>query len=279
MCRFVLYLGQAVPIARLTTEPTHSLLHQSRDAYEGRERVNGDGFGLSWYAPEGDQVPAVFRSTRPAWNDPNFSDLSRVVRSRCFMAHVRAAAVGLGVSVHNCHPFRDGRHIFMHNGNIDGFGAIRRALFARLSRPAFERIRGTTDSEHVFGLFTDRLLQTPAGDPAGRLAEALASTVAEVCELVDEHAPGAEVTLNLAVADGENVAVTRFGNPAAAGGKSLYLLRTGDESVPALVIASERLDDDPRWEPVPDGSVVTASLGHPARITRLISSPLRSSPV
>ena len=43
-----------------------------------------------------------------------------------------------------------------------------------------------------------------------------------------------------------------------------------------VIIASERLDDDPRWEPVPDSSVVVARLGTKARVSRLFPSPMQA---
>lgn len=68
------------------------------------------------------------------------------ISSRLFFAHVRAASNTLGVrctscdgglppwAVANgsvstelcCHPFRCGRYLFMHNGNVGGFNRIRR---------------------------------------------------------------------------------------------------------------------------------------------------------
>ncbi len=273
MCRFVLYLGPPMKVSRLVTEPEHSLLRQSRDAHEGRERVNGDGFGLAWYALDGDPAPAVFRSTRPAWNNPNFCDLSRVVQSRCFMAHVRAATIGLGVTVANCHPFRADNLIFMHNGTIEGFSSIRRALYDLLSPTAFERICGTTDSEHVLALLTEHYVKTPYdADPAGRLAIALAAAIDDVRQLIKRHSSASAVTLNVAVADGESIAVARYANRAAGKTKSLYMIRA--DPLPgaterALVIASEPLDQDPRWEPFPSQSIACARIGEPLRIRPL----------
>jgi len=42
---------------------------------------------------------------------------------------------------------------------------------------------------------------------------------------------------------------------ATASGDSLFVL----ESDGAVVVASEPYDDDPRWQPVPDGSSVEAN--------------------
>lgn len=91
MCRFVLYHGPPITLGSLVTEPENSLIHQSYQSRERAEPLNGDGFGLAWYAPELSAAPALFRSISPAWNNANLLSLARVVRSHCILAHVRAA--------------------------------------------------------------------------------------------------------------------------------------------------------------------------------------------
>ncbi|MEM9490023.1 MAG: class II glutamine amidotransferase, partial [Myxococcota bacterium] len=115
MCRFVIYLGPPIPLSHLTTLPTHSLIHQSYKAREREEPLNGDGFGVAWYAPELSPEPALFRDVTPAWNNENLRCLAQVTRSRTILAHVRAATQG-SVLQTNCHPFSAGPLAFMHNG-------------------------------------------------------------------------------------------------------------------------------------------------------------------
>ncbi|MFK3979468.1 ergothioneine biosynthesis protein EgtC [Micromonospora sp. NPDC050397] len=53
MCRHLVYLGPAVPLAALLFDPPHGLVRQSwapRDM-RGGGTVNADGFGVAWYAP------------------------------------------------------------------------------------------------------------------------------------------------------------------------------------------------------------------------------------
>lgn len=66
MCRFVVYKGRELLMADLLTRPKHSLIKQSYDARERREPLNGDGFGVGWYAPELDPTPCIFTSVTPA---------------------------------------------------------------------------------------------------------------------------------------------------------------------------------------------------------------------
>lgn len=91
MCRIAAYTGPAIPLENIVVRPVHSLL-----------AVNGDGFGVSWYGPEGDL--GLYRYVLPAWADDNLTNLCRMVRSHHFIAHIRASTVGETSRV-NCHPF------------------------------------------------------------------------------------------------------------------------------------------------------------------------------
>lgn len=104
MCRWAMYLGPEIPLSWLLTDPEHSIIHQSYRAELREEPLNGDGFGVAWYAP-GLAEPAVFRSIQPAWNNTNLIDLARVTTSGTILAHVRAASPGLGVQEANCTHF------------------------------------------------------------------------------------------------------------------------------------------------------------------------------
>ena len=68
MCRLLAYKGPPVILDDLLYEPEHSIIKQSYDAREMEEPLNGDGFGVGWYAPRLSKNPAVFTSVRPAWN-------------------------------------------------------------------------------------------------------------------------------------------------------------------------------------------------------------------
>ena len=62
MCRFVMYMGNPLRLDLLTTRPSHSIIHQSYNAREREEPLNGDGFGIAWYAHGVSEEAAVFRS-------------------------------------------------------------------------------------------------------------------------------------------------------------------------------------------------------------------------
>src|ERR1700754_4036126 len=115
MCRWMAYRGPTVRLDSLLYDPPHSLIEQSRHARLSSESFNGDGFGLGWYADA--PAPGVYRSLMPAWGDRNLRDLAAHLCSGHFFAHVRATT-GTPVQETNCHPFRYGRWLFMHNGSI-----------------------------------------------------------------------------------------------------------------------------------------------------------------
>src|SRR5437764_14863208 len=124
MCRWLAYSGSPLLIKEALYEGPNSLVSQSLRSRLGAEPTNGDGFGVGWYGAA--DTPGVFHSTEPAWNDQNLRELADHVSSGLFFAHIRAA-IGSAVQGTNCHPFRHGRSLFMHNGFIDGFARIKRA--------------------------------------------------------------------------------------------------------------------------------------------------------
>src|ERR1700751_5647537 len=125
MCRWLAYTGAPIPLSEGLYTPVHSLIDQSLHSRLGAETTNGAGFGVGWY--DAAAAPGLFRSIEPAWNDLNLRELAGHISSHLFFAHVRAA-VGSAVQQTNCHPFRHGRWLFMHNGFIDGFAAIKSEL-------------------------------------------------------------------------------------------------------------------------------------------------------
>ena len=148
MCRWLAYSGAPLFLEELIFKPKHSLIDQSLSAYSG-ETTNGDGFGIGWYGSR--DLPGVYRETQPAWNDDNLRDLAAQIESPLFLAHVRAAT-GTAVQQTNCHPFRHGKWLFVHNGSIEDFRSLRRELTMAVAPELFPDIEGTTDSEVMFYL-------------------------------------------------------------------------------------------------------------------------------
>lgn len=268
MCRFILYLGSPVRLSSLLLEPAHSLIRQSTHSHEREEPLNGDGFGVGWYAPEFSVEPAVFRSITPAWNNRNLHNLARIVASSCILAHVRAATQSSGVNEANCHPFRYGQYLCMHNGDVGNFRAVRRRLLESVRDEAFNNVFGSTDSEHFFAMIIDELLKKPA-HRALDLAAALDSAIQRVVAMVNSVGGGEPCYLNVAVADGSNAVISRYTNDPGQMPETLYYYldhlyqaceqdqRVGD----AVVVSSERLTQDANWQPVPPNHLIILSRG------------------
>ena len=163
MCRWMAWLGQPVLIEELLFKSQHGIVDQSLHARMGAEPTNGDGFGLGWYG--GGAGPAVYRSVSPAWADPNLRELAAHVESPLFMAHVRAA-IGSPVQETNCHPFRRGEWLFVHNGFLADFHLLRRDLMLAIDPELFAEVQGSTDTEVVFYLALTLGLEE---DPIGAL--------------------------------------------------------------------------------------------------------------
>lgn len=285
MCRFVHYLGRPLRLGSLLTEPENSLIHQSYEAREREEPLNGDGFGVAWYVA-GEAEPALFRSVTPAWSNQNLRELARVTSSTCVLAHVRAATQRMEVSEANCHPFKAGRFSFMHNGELGDFARIRRPLLDQLSEEAFAGVRGGTDSEHLFALVRDELAGT-AETGCEALAGALERALARALALVAEHAPGAASYLNIVLSDGRRSVICRHATGAAGPAPSLHLSRGRrytcheglcrmlhpEEGHGAVLVASEALSEDPGWETVPEGHLVLIEEDLGVRLRPLVLEP------
>jgi predicted glutamine amidotransferase len=149
MCRWMAWFGQPVLIDELLFKTQHGIVDQSLHARMGAEPTNGDGFGLGWYGT-GDG-PGIYRSIAPAWGDENLRELAGHLESPLFLAHVRAA-IGSPVQGTNCHPFRRGDWLFVHNGFVGDFHAIRRDLMLVIDPELFPDVTGSTDTEVIFNL-------------------------------------------------------------------------------------------------------------------------------
>lgn len=166
MCRWLAYSGSPIVLDRALYAPAHSLIDQSLHSELGAEPTNGDGFGIGWY----DDVapgPGVFHSVEPAWNEANLREISGHIRSGHFFAHIRAA-IGSAVQETNCHPFRHGDWLFMHNGYIAEFPTVKRDLVMAIDESLFPAITGHADTEVLFMLALTFGLEDDPVEAVGR---------------------------------------------------------------------------------------------------------------
>ncbi|MFJ9721089.1 ergothioneine biosynthesis protein EgtC [Streptomyces sp. NPDC101213] len=246
MCRHLAFLGPREPLGRLLVEPPHSLYRQSWAPRTQRYgTVNADGFGVGWYA-EDDPVPARYRRAGPIWADLSFADLARVVRSGAVLAAVRDATLAGADAEAAAAPFAAGPWLFSHNGAVPGWPGSLEPLARTLPASAVLSMEARNDSAFVWALVLARLR---AGDTEG---QALADTVQEVAAA----APGSR--LNLLLGNGDTVTATAWGDTL------WYLTEPG-----RTVVASEPYNDDPRWQEVPDRTLLVATR------TEVLLTPLK----
>lgn len=225
MCRFFAYIGPPVLADDLLYKPKFSLVTaQSVNAGEMSVAVNGDGFGIGWYTPELDNEPCVFRSIKPSWSDQNLKQLARKIYSPCMFAHIRAASPGLSVEEVNSHPFWCGQLMFMHNGVLGGYKSIRRRLLRTLNDTAYDAIQGSTDSEHLFGLFLNHI-QDPFGHVTNEeMVYAMTKMFEDLDRLLVEGGVRSHSYLNLAVTNGTSLIVVRYTTNPSVQPASLYYM-------------------------------------------------------
>ena len=261
MCRWLAYGGPLLPLQELLFKPRNSLIRQSLAATHSVVPTNGDGFGVGWYGEQ--PVPGIFRDTLPAWNDANLRSLAEQISSRLFFAHVRASS-GTSTSRENCHPFRRGKYLFMHNGAIGGFARIRRAIERLIPDDIYRDRIGTTDSEAFFLLACGNGLET---DVPG----ALRRTVRQVLDVMAAEGVAEPFHMASAVSDGQSIYALRYSNDANS--PSLYYatgstIEIHDATVrfapgeAAVLVLSEPLDEAQEgWIEIPEAHMLQATAG------------------
>jgi glutamine amidotransferase len=258
MCRWLAYSGSPVLLEDLLYGQKNSLIVQSLHSQMGAEETNGDGFGVGWYG--GQETPGVFHSMEPAWNDRNLRELSGHITSGVVFAHIRAST-GSPVQHTNCHPFRHGRWLWMHNGMIADFNLTKRDLVLAVDPALYAEIEGTTDSEVLFHIALTFGLED---DPPAAVARAIGLVEATGREHGVEH----PFQGTIATTDGESIWAFRYSSERKSRSlffstnvltlRELYpenelLQGLGDES---RLVVSEPLGDElpGAWNEVPEGS-------------------------
>lgn len=265
MCRWLAYSGSPVLLEELLYKPKNSLVVQSLHSQLGAETTNGDGFGVGWYGTR--DTPGVFHSTEPAWNDRNLRDLAAHIESPLVLAHIRASS-GSPVQQSNCHPFRHGRWLWMHNGLIADFAAVKRDLVLEVDPALFPQILGSTDSELLFFLALTYGLEK---DPP----RAVAAAVGLVEAVGRRRGVVHPIQMTVVTTDGVRMWAFRYSSE----GRSRSLFHSTDVSTlrhqypdapvlhqlsdDARLVVSEPLGDlVGAWREVPESTCVTVAAGN-----------------
>lgn len=273
MCRFIAYIGKPILIDQLIIQPKNSLLNQSFQALESEMTVNGDGFGIGWYNPSIRKEPALYRSVRPAWNDQNLRYNASMIKTHCFLAHIRAATQGV-VSLENCHPFHFNEYLMMQNGGINDFLKIKRRLINRLDEMSFQWVSGQTDTQYIFALFMTIVKEHTKDLPLSleELASCFSQTFAEI-EIMKKEAHISSPSLyNLVFTNGKSLIATKYSTHPELETRSLHIashaecyicengflrFRAADPKDYSVLIASEVLSpDDTYWQKIPENHCI-----------------------
>jgi predicted glutamine amidotransferase len=257
MCRWLAYSGSPVLLEDLLLKQEHSLIDQSLHSRMGATTTNGDGFGVGWYGIG--ETPGVFHSTEPAWNDRNLKDLAAHLVSPVVFAHIRASTGG-AIQQTNCHPFRHGEWLWMHNGLIRDFAAVKRDLAFAVDPSLYPEIEGSTDSELFFYLALTFGLED---DPPAALEQA----VGFIEQTGERHGVEHPIQMTVATTNGSTVWAFRYSSEGAS--RTLFYstlvdtLKAQYPDVPFLqqfseesrLVVSEPLGDLPGvWNEVPESS-------------------------
>jgi glutamine amidotransferase len=258
------WYGQPLLMEELLFKTQHGLIDQSLHSRLGAETTNGDGVGVGWYgAGEG---PGVYHSIAPAWGDTNLHELAAHVETRLFLAHVRATS-GTAIQQTNCHPFRHGRWLFVHNGVVAGFHTMRRELMLAVDPDLFLDFRGSTDSEVVFRLALTFGLDE---DPIGAIERAIGFVEATA----ERHGIERAIQASMGLSDGERLWAFRYSTEgksrtlfASAEANAIRRLHPENPRLQQLrdedrVVVSEPLSDLPGlWDEIPEASVLIVQPG------------------
>lgn len=246
MCRLFALSGGHRPIGS-----TFWLL-QAPDSLSEQSRHNPDGAGIGWF-DERDR-PHIDKQPLAAFEDRRFACEAKRVRARTTLAHVRHAS-GTPLTAPNTHPFEQRGRLFAHNGVLEELSGLEQHLGSDRAL-----IKGDTDSERLFALLTHEI-----DNRGGAVGEGIAAAARWAAEHTRVF------SLNLILIEPEAMWALRY--PAT---NTLWVLeRSGGEALehvgdpreirvhaadaasqPAVVLASEPMDDDGGWRELESGELL-----------------------
>lgn len=248
-------------------------LIEAPDSLAQQSHREPDGTGLGSFDERGH--PLVAKQPLAAYDDKQFACEAREVHSHTFVAHIRYASTG-AVNLKNTHPFEQQGRLFAHNGVIGDVPALDEEL-----GDAVSLVHGDTDSERYFALVTRAIEQT------GDVGEAIAQAAGWVAQNLPVFA------LNCVLITPTELWALRYPDT-----HELYVLERGaggpgsdrhlEHSSPwrtvrvhsadlaearAVVVASEKMDDDPGWRALDPGELLHVDPELKVTRTRALDQP------
>ncbi|MFB7668785.1 class II glutamine amidotransferase [Kitasatospora sp. NPDC056138] len=242
------------------------------DSLSDQSHRDPDGTGLGFF--EADGTPRVDKAPIAAYEDRSFAEEARQVESATFIAHIRFASTG-GLQPRNTHPFvQDGR-LFAHNGVIGGLEQLEEHLGEDRAL-----VQGDTDSERFFALIT-RETRAHGGDVTAGITEAarwiarnlplyaLNLILTTPDELWALRYPDTHELYELQRHAGGHHGGRHLDHSGTAGRMRVHSRDLRD--VPTVVVASERMDENPHWQLMAPGELL--HVGPDLGLTRRIVLP------
>jgi len=247
-------------------------LLEAPDSLAQQSRREPDGTGLGWFER---RRPVVAKQPLAAYEDQAFAREAREETSRTFVAHVRYASTG-AVSPKNTHPFEQDDRLFAHNGVIEDLDRLEQQL-----GDAKSLVQGETDSERYFALITREI------ERDGDVGQAIVRAASWIAENLPVFA------LNIILITGSELWALRYPDvhelyvlERAAGGptghrhlehasaRGSVRVRSGDLATRrAVILASERMDEDAGWRLLESGELVHVDPDLNVTITRPLTGP------
>lgn len=241
MCRlFGLIANKDVDVEFSMLEACHKFKNQGK--------FNPDGWGIGWFESGAFKVE---KSHQSSFESKNFDELVKIIKSKIFIAHVRKASSGK-VSKENSHPFIFKKWIFAHNGTVD-----KSFIESLLVPPYNENFTSEPIDSEVYFRYVIQCIDSEKDVFTG-IKKALKDVVRKGC-----------FGANFLLSDGEHLWGFRYGyklfwlyrdpkSPFYERSKETYLLIRSKElaNEKAVLIASEEITKDEKWEPISDGDII-----------------------
>ena len=249
-------------------------LLEAPDSLTVQSRREPDGTGLGTFDADG--TPRVDKAPIAAYQDQQFAQEAKERVSSTFIAHIRYASTG-GLRPENTHPFQQRGRLFAHNGVIADLPRLEAELGDYLPL-----VHGETDSERFFALITRH-----TDDHGGDIAAGITSAARWIAANLPIYAINMILTtpdelFALRYPDTHDLLVLQrpAGGPhgqrhldqASAAGRVRVRSATL-ATAPAVVLASERMDDNPGWRSLKSGELLHVDRALMVKTTIAIDQP------
>ncbi len=225
------------------------------DSLVAQSHRNPDGTGLGYFDP--DQLPVLDKEPLAAFADSSYAREARHLSSVSFVSHIRYATTGERTP-ENTHPFTMDGRIFAHNGVARGLDKLEAEL-----GPDLANVKGQTDSERYFALVTKRIREHD-----GDVAAGIASATGWIADNLPVY------SINFVMAEPDQLWAFRYpethrlhvlereaggpsgDRPLSHASDTLHVHAPELAHRPAVVVASEPLDDHPDWRLLRSGELI-----------------------